>query len=395
MKRRPIFLLILALAGLAFAGVARADSWAPPRVQTYVSTNGAVRLTVTPRRPASALAYFEDLSAGRRPAGQRAGSGQASAEGVVERRDPGGGWAVQWRGPLVNDVAPVSALVADDGAYVVTFDNWHFVGFGDNVVVIYDAGGHVVRSLVLSDFLPEDYVAALPRSVSSIQWGGAHRIAGDRLILAVRVPSAEGMGEEHPFYFELEVALVSGRPAPLAGPAWERALATAAGARRAQLAAEAVQTAFFTAPLRAPEGVEKLHWYQYLAEAFFRLDPDWRDNYPATNVLRMPRAPDYAASRANLRTELGEDNYEGRVMMFASPAPENLADVLAAEVGRLRPGALREAKIYVVASDALWPRMVEIFARTGATLVQVDPAEPIPQRPERLRERAEGLSTAP
>jgi hypothetical protein len=380
----------LLLALLAAAGAARADSWMPPRPETYVSADGATRLKVVPRSLASSLRYFEDLTAGRRPAGQPPGSDRQSAQGQLERREPGGRWRVQWRGPLVNDVAPVSALVANDGRFAVTFDNWHFMGHGDDAVVIYDGTGQVVRAMALTDFLPADYVAALPRSVSSLHWGCDHRLAADgaTLILSIRVPSEDGLGTSDGAYVELALDLASGRPAALAGPAWERALAEARRVRASQVAAEAENDASFANPLLPPSSQEELGWYRYLNEAFFRLDPAWRQGYPATSVLRLPDAADYRASRDDLRATLGEEPYEGQVMMFASPASDNLADVLAAEVGRLRSGALRQARIYIVAADPLWPRMAGIFARSGATLVQIDPAQPIPQRPERLRERA-------
>lgn len=47
-------------------------------------------------------------------------------------------YAPKWTAPLSNRVAPVSALVSDSGRYVVTFDNWDQVGYGDDVVAVYD-----------------------------------------------------------------------------------------------------------------------------------------------------------------------------------------------------------------------------------------------------------------
>ena len=39
-----------------------------------------------------------------------------------------------WAIPLVNEVSPVDALVSDKDDYVITFDNWHSVGYGDDAV---------------------------------------------------------------------------------------------------------------------------------------------------------------------------------------------------------------------------------------------------------------------
>eukprot|EP01035_Chromulina_nebulosa_P009054 gene9054-12233_t len=77
------------------------------------------------------------------------GDGKVIAQGWLERRDAAGHWSTVWRKPLVNDVSPVSALVANDGGHVVTFDNWHSMGFGDDAVVIYGPDGAVVRAMAL------------------------------------------------------------------------------------------------------------------------------------------------------------------------------------------------------------------------------------------------------
>ena len=49
-------------------------------------------------------------------------------------------------------VSPLSALVADDGAFI-TFDNWHNVGFG-KVVAIYAPTGQLVRAWELDGLTP-------------------------------------------------------------------------------------------------------------------------------------------------------------------------------------------------------------------------------------------------
>jgi hypothetical protein len=69
---------------------------------------------------------------------------------------------------LTNPVSPLSALVADDGAFI-TFDNWHNVGFG-KVVAIYASTGQLVRSWELTDLYAKDKVETIPRSVSSRYW---------------------------------------------------------------------------------------------------------------------------------------------------------------------------------------------------------------------------------
>lgn len=168
----------LVIAGISFAP-AWADSWFLPETETYLSADGDIRLTVVPRRLESQLAFFEDKVKGQEPAGPAAGVSSERAGGTLERRLPNGEWSLVWRTSLLNDVAPVSALVANGGDYVVTFDNWHSIGYGDNVVVIYGPRGQVVRSLGLDDFLSPRQIETLPASISSIHWAKSRNLSAD------------------------------------------------------------------------------------------------------------------------------------------------------------------------------------------------------------------------
>lgn len=229
-----------ALIAMAAAGPARADSWMLPTRTTYVSADKATRLTVVPRELESQLAYFKDKVKEREFAGQRAGETTRTARAMLERR-VSGRWTKVWEAPLVNDVAPVSAIVSDDGAHVVTFDNWHGTGLGDNVVVIYRDGGRLVRMLRLDQILPAEYIKALPSSTSSLWWSGQHRFApdGQHLPLAVVVPDEDKLPSDRHATVDIAVDLDTGAVVPPAGGAWDRALAQATRVARERDAAEA------------------------------------------------------------------------------------------------------------------------------------------------------------
>ena len=74
-----------------------------------------------------------------------------------------------WNKKLINKVSPVFALVSNDGKRVVTLDNWHSMGYGNEVLVVYDEVGELVRKYQLEDFsvftLNDYYI-----TVSSIWW---------------------------------------------------------------------------------------------------------------------------------------------------------------------------------------------------------------------------------
>ena len=385
MRAHPLYWLIAGLLTL-WAGAARADSWMPATRQVVYSANHHVRFTIDPRGVASPLRYFDDKVRGREPAGQQAGAPD-KAQGWLERQDAAGHWATVWRKPLVNDVSPVSALVANDGAHVVTFDNWHSMGFGDDAVVIYGPDGAVVRAMPLTAFLPEDYVAALPRSVSSLQWSGEHRLSPDerQVILQVVIPRADEEPGATPIYTTLALSLVDGRPIAPGGAAWDAALASARAARASQVAAEKAWTQRMTSPLLGPKTRDEREWHQYLEEAFFRLDPRWSEDYPGTTVLRDRAAADYAPSEKWVVDAITEREMPATVLAFASPSSiDNLVRVLGEAARKAKPGKLRDARIYVAVGDADRDRVAAALAPTGARFIQLDPAEPLPQRPERV-----------
>lgn len=216
------FWLVILL--LIVPGAASADSWALPERQSYFSADRSLRFTVTPRALRGALGYFEDKVAGKEPAGQDK-EGVKEATGKLERLDSNGTWIAVWERPLLNEVAPVNALVENSGRYVVTFDNWHSVGLGDNVVVIYGADGRLIRSMTLTDIVPEDYVQILPRSVSSLWWHGTDRISGDALVLQIVVPEGKSPNGKQDFV-DVTVDLATGQRRPLKGPPWDKAIAS-------------------------------------------------------------------------------------------------------------------------------------------------------------------------
>lgn len=360
---------------------ARSDSWAPARVAPYASASGSYRVTVYPREVANGLAYFEDKVEGREPAGQKPG-GRAKARAVLERAD-GAAWKPVWDRPLVNEVAPVTAAVTDDGAFVVTFDNWHQVGRGENVVVIYGAKGDLVRSLSLEDILPETYIAALPRSVSSTSWKGGFHFAGDDLILQVIVPGSDTANRSK-VLVDVAVDLATGSVKPKTSAAWQVAL-EAATRRNVELAeADAARRKYLSEPLLAPTTTDEWPWHRYLVEAYFRLTPRDGSSYPAVKILRSLDHPKYEKSVGWRREVLTEDGHLGDTLMIGSPAEANLVLLLSDLGPRIPPGRFAGKRVYVVVRPAAWPAIQAAFRGSGATLLQLDPSKPLPQRPDRM-----------
>jgi hypothetical protein len=363
-----------------------ADEWRLPTTRAFLSPDKAWRLTVTPRPISSQLAYFQDQVANRLQAGAVRGNSQKRARGLLEHLNQGQ-WQPVWNELLLNDVSPVEAIVSPLGR-VATFDNWHSNGYGKDVVVIYDDHGKAVRAMGLEDFLPKDYIQALPRSVSSIWWGDHHYFSADgkHLILRVVVPSiasreVNGSDTQH---VELAFDVATGQSTPSAGKAWPDALKKAMQVRAADRTAEAESYARFAAPLVGPYTDSEGDWHAYLQEAFFRIDEDWQSGYPATVVLRLPQQKDYQASVGFLNEALHDSLNMRGAIMIASPSQDNLVHVLSDAVATVPQRYLDKTRVYVAVDNAHTAAVRSALAATGATYIQLDPKKPIPQRKARL-----------
>lgn len=206
--RRLAHKLVFVGATATICALAYADSVRLPKITPYFSENEAFRFTVVPREPWWLEQYLPDRVSERTVAGQIL-TGAKLCRGVLERKLEGDRYEVVWDRQLSNEKAPGSALVADDGSFVVTFDNWGERGYGHNVVVIYDAAGDTVRELALSDFLAEERIAQLTHTVSQIIWGGEHYLEESLLVLRTMPPGPLAPpGARH--FHEIRIRLADG-----------------------------------------------------------------------------------------------------------------------------------------------------------------------------------------
>lgn len=197
---KSVFCFAIVILGLS--ATVHADTWRLPSVEKYCSANKKYCLKVEPKKLESQLAYFKDK------VGEKDNAG--AVKGIPDNFCKGSFFAKGkrlWNVRLVNEVAPVSALISNNGDYVITFDNWHGVGYGDDVVSIYDGQtGTLIKKLGLSDFLTESDIYSLPASTSSIHWYGTHEIDYDKyeLVLKVVKPAKDEQ------FFEVRINLKDG-----------------------------------------------------------------------------------------------------------------------------------------------------------------------------------------
>ena len=376
---------------------ARADTWFPAETKTVLSADKRARATVIPRPLAGPLAYFRDKVDGHPQAGQRPGSVQTTAQARVERKTEQGGWTVVWEGPLTNDVAPVTVLVADGARYLVTLDNWHSMGWGDDAVAIYGPEGALIRRYALSDLLPAEYVEALPMSVSSIHWRGGARIVDrdQELRIDVVVPSLDD-GSDAERYLELGISLADGRVSLPEGRAWQQALQAARAVNAAQQAELEAFRKRRATPLTAPRGDDEREWQEYMDEAVIR-QPWIADE---EQLLVVPRSWFFSRNDLARRSSGDKDQAGGLLkhlqdgpgesdaMVVCSPDSAGLADLMRELLAKLADGSLEGARIVFVGDQASGERIGAEVARAGGRLEVIDTRIPVPgeQLPERSSE---------
>jgi Gram-negative bacterial TonB protein C-terminal len=194
------FLIMFLIMIFGLLSSVKADTWTLPTETKYCSENKKFCLKVQPKKLESQLSYFKDKSDKKEDAGSDKTVKENYCKGVFYNKRK-----KLWSIKLDNEVSPVSAILSNNGDYVVTFDNWHGTGYGDNVVVIYDASnGKLIRKLGLSDFLTESDIDNLQYTTSSIKWSGEHHFDYEKRQLILKV--AGGLSG----YFDVRIDLTTG-----------------------------------------------------------------------------------------------------------------------------------------------------------------------------------------
>ena len=152
MKKRAVAIVFAMVCALRVT----ADDWPAATVQNVFSEDGRHFVRIIPGQSVGDTVGFASA-----PKGQ-----YARAE--IYARQPNRSYGLAADVALQNPVSPTAALVTNSG-YLVTFDNWHNLGYG-KVVAIYEPTGRLVRAFTLEQLYSEDRLKKIPLSVSSRWW---------------------------------------------------------------------------------------------------------------------------------------------------------------------------------------------------------------------------------
>jgi hypothetical protein len=160
------FTIIVLLIGIVVPVLS--DSWREPRETDYYSSDSTYYVKIIPRTVPEK--YYKWLNAS--PRRKKKFSAQDTTivpchAKMFKKINTGD--SLIWEQKLINSIAPVSAIVSNDGKYMITFDNWHSMGYGVDVMVIYDQRGMLLKRHMLEDISPFP-INTYEISISSVWW---------------------------------------------------------------------------------------------------------------------------------------------------------------------------------------------------------------------------------
>ncbi|MEM6476487.1 MAG: hypothetical protein AAF687_10005 [Pseudomonadota bacterium] len=378
-----LFRLVLIALAATLGVAAQADVWPDPEKEITFSANKEYRLTVYPAPEKEVEAYFREEGA-KRP----------NATARLQRKSPRGGWKTVWKKPLLNEIAPTDALVADDGRYVVTFDNWYSTGHGENVVVIYGADGSVVRSMKLTDIVPEFYMATLSHSVSSVDWREDEGLNadGETIFIDIYRPGQSHFSSSDNKTLRFTIDLSDGRVGLPEAGAWEKALSEARVLALALVRENLAYEQMMRNPIKAPAGCGPAGWRTYFYEVSQREAPQGEDaDYVSPHILLPVSEEDSERRSTNFKwAPSNRHKFEQRIAVVAPCAFDVLLSG-AREIAE-RGETFNRATIWISATRSEYEQVDAVLARTGIKTRWLDPDEPIPQRADRVPDNLEFIA---
>jgi len=196
------------LFSFSFPLLLNADSWMAVEIQTFSSKDKDFIFVVVP-------ASYPDPkypSAKTDPEIQRLLSQNKTCVGsLMKYFEQSKSYLPIWTRPLSNIVSPVSAMISDDGKYVVTTGEWYGGGHAAIAICIYNSTGKLIRSLTATDILGEERINYVPASSTITFWGKVKEIDTKRGELVIEEwKSGSGLPDDPNIFRERRIKLIDG-----------------------------------------------------------------------------------------------------------------------------------------------------------------------------------------
>jgi hypothetical protein len=136
--------LTLGIFALLLPSVAKADSWAKAETIVRASDRGNIIARIEPGAPK----FFH-------------GDGHTAHCLLLRFSEKDRGYEPMVEFDLMNRLLPETVLVADDGSFIVTLDDYIDGDATENALAIYSGKGTLLKRWALGDILPEEDIRAL------------------------------------------------------------------------------------------------------------------------------------------------------------------------------------------------------------------------------------------
>jgi len=163
MKKYIIIILTLLIADKVLA-----DIWDSPKIMDYYNSDSTFYVRIYPRHIPDKYSKWLEASQKKKkkfqPADTLVTPCYARMYKVADGKEK-----LIWEQKLINRIAPVTAIVSNDGKFLVTFDNWLSMGYGVDVMVYYNEKGELIKRHMLEDISPFP-INTYKISISSLWW---------------------------------------------------------------------------------------------------------------------------------------------------------------------------------------------------------------------------------
>lgn len=156
------------------------DTWDPPITTNYYNTDSSFYVKIVPQKIPEKYWNWASASVKKRkrfsPSDTLIIPCHAKMFRITEKGD-----SLIWEQKLINRVAPVTVIVSNNGKYVITFDNWHSMGYGVDVLAYYNEKGELIKRHMLEDISPFP-INTYQMSISSLWWRCGQQFIDDERI---------------------------------------------------------------------------------------------------------------------------------------------------------------------------------------------------------------------
>jgi hypothetical protein len=130
-----------------------ADEWIKPIIKSYFSENGNYMIKVFPTEYPEKYGDWLNSKPDKKKRFSVEDTTVTLCHAILYQIEKADTIEI-WNKKLINKLAPMMIIISNDGKSFVTFDNWCSLGYGSDVMVVYDERGEVIKKYKLEDFSP-------------------------------------------------------------------------------------------------------------------------------------------------------------------------------------------------------------------------------------------------